>query len=214
MKYSSLALLGALLATSAIPALAAPNLSIPIAATAPPTNPNADISTFAPAAIADLTWNARTSKDANESTSAMLATDRTYLYVRFDASQSERIDSAAFVDGQTGGDAVAVDLWPAGAGGTHYHFAAAPDGTPGASASSGTAPAFQSSGTTYPGGYVVTMKIPLAALHGTPGSWNVQLSRTVAASGATYVWSHDGSGSPDGLAQAGTMVVPAAIGRN
>ncbi len=211
-----IALLGALLAGGALPALAAPTLAIPVASTAPSMSPNADITAFNPAAIAQLTWNAARAKDAGQETSAMLTTDGKNLYVRFDASQSQRIVSAPFVDGTSRGDTVAVELWPAGASGPAYTFAAAPDGTPGARASSGPAPAFSSGGTTFPGGYTVTMTIPLAQLHGVAASdWKVQLVRTIASTGARYVWSHAASApTDDALAQAGTMTLPAAVGKN
>lgn len=217
MKYTSLALLGALLAASATPVLAASDLNVPVASTAPSTDPGADETTFSPAAVAELGWNDATAKAADEPTTARVTTDGKFLYVRFDASQSERVVSAPPVDGKSDGDMVAVDLWPAGSGGPLYRFAASPDGSSSASASAGTAPTMAASGSVYPGGYTVVMKIPLAQLRGAQGSgsWNVQFARTIKASGAQLVWSHGDSMAPaDDLAQAGTMELPPAVARN
>jgi hypothetical protein len=101
-----------------------------------------------------------------------------------------------------------IDVQPGGASGTSYRFASAPDGSSGATATSGTAPAFQASGATYDGGYTVTMKIPIAGLQGAQsGSWSVQFGRGVHASGQQFVWSHDGN-----VADSGTMTMPTSVG--
>lgn len=129
-----------------------------------------------------------------------------FLYVRFDASQKEKIGT---------GDYVGIDLWPSGSGGSLYRFAASPNGTKDANtAAAAAAPSWEASGTTFDGGYAVTMKIPLAGLHGVSGSgpWNVQLVRSIGANGQELVWSHDGTPAPpDDVAQAGTMTLPAAV---
>ncbi|HTX59648.1 MAG TPA: hypothetical protein VMH02_08190 [Verrucomicrobiae bacterium] len=210
MKPFALALAGALAAAGIAPALAA-DLSVPVASTAPTVDPNADITTFTPAAVADLGWNSTDSRAAGEDTSARVTTDGKYLYVRFDATQKERIVSAPVADGKSNGDLVWVDLWPSGSSGTEYRFISSPDGTSEATASSGTAPAFSASGTTFDGGYTVTMKIPLDSLRGASanGAWNVQFARSIHSSGEQMVWSHEaGSASPDDLAAAGTMTLP------
>ncbi|MBV8117782.1 MAG: hypothetical protein JOZ01_07370, partial [Candidatus Eremiobacteraeota bacterium] len=163
---------------------------------------------FGTSAVAQLAWNSTQMRDADEETSARVTTDGKFLYVRFDASQKERIASAKPVDGKSDGDLVWIDLQPGGSNAPVYRFAAGPDGSSGATASNGAAaPAFETAGATYDGGYTVTMKIPLAALRPSAGSWNTQFGRAVHASGQQFVWSHDGN-----VAQAGTMTLPASVG--
>jgi hypothetical protein len=166
-------------------------------------DPSADETTFDPSAIAQLSWT-NSGAHAAESTDAHISTDGKFLYVRFDASQNERIGS---------GDNVGIDLWPSGSGGSLYRFAASPDGTKDANAAAATAaPSWDAKGTTFPGGYVVTMKIPMAGLGLGSGPLNVQLVRSVAANGQQLVWSHDGATAPaDDLAQAGTMTLPSSV---
>lgn len=202
------ALAGLLLALGALPASAASAISVPTTRTAPPVDPRADDSTFQPAAVAQLGWNSTQSRDANEETVARVSTDGTYLYVRFDAAQQERIASAPVADGKSDGDLVWIDVQPGGASGASYRFASTPDGSSGSTATTGTAPAFQASGTTFDGGYTVTMKIPIAGLQGAQsGSWSVQFGRGVHASGQQFVWSHDGN-----VADSGTMTMPTSVG--
>lgn len=211
MKRIAFALVGALLAAGAVPAYAASSLEVPTTSMAPSVDPHADDTSFNNAAVAQINWNSAKSQNANEDTTARVTTDGKYLYVRFDAVQTERIVSAQPVDGKSSGDLVWVELQPGGAGAMSYRFAASPDGSSSATASSGAAPAFSSSGATYDGGYTVTMKIPLAELSGAHpgGSWNAQFGRAVAGSGAQLVWSHDGN-----VAQAGTLTMPASVGKS
>ena len=197
------------LAATMTPVWAASSIEVPTSPTAPSVDPRADDATFAPAAIAQLGWNSTQSRDADEETTARVSTDGKNLYVRFDATQRERIVSASVVDGRSDGDLVWIALQPSGASGATYTFAASPDGTSGAAtAPSSTAPAFKASGATFDGGYTVTMAIPLSALRGAQGgAWSAQFGRSVHASGQQFVWSHDGN-----VAQAGTMTMPASVG--
>jgi len=209
VKFATIALAGALVAVGATPALAAaPTLEVPIATTAPSMDPRSDETSFDPAAFAQLSYT-NSGTHATETTDAHISTDGKYLYVRFDASQNEKIGT---------GDSVGLDLWPSGSGGTMYRFAASPDGTKDANAAATTAaPSWDASGTSFTGGYTVTMKIPLAGLKGVSASspWNVQLIRSIGANGQQLVWSHDGATAPaDDLAQAGTMTLPAAVSKN
>lgn len=202
------ALAGLLLAAGALPASAASAISVPTTHTAPSVDPRADDANFQPAAVAQLGWNSTQSRDADEQTVARVSTDGTYLYVRFDAAQQERINSSAVTGAKSDGDLVWIDLQPGGASGTSYRFASTPDGSSGATASTGTTPAFQASGATYDGGYTVTMKIPIASLQGAQsGSWSAQFGRAVKASGQQFVWSHDGN-----VADSGTMTMTASVG--
>lgn len=214
MKRNVFALAGALIVASAIPAHASSSIEVPTTTTAPSADPHADDTSFNPAAVANIGWDSTKSQPASEDTTARVVTDGKFLYVRFDATQTERIVSTQPVDGKSSGDLVWVDLQPGGAGATAYRFASSPDGSSGATANNGAtaasaAPAFTASGATFDGGYTVTMKIPLADLHAAQsgGTWNVQFGRSIAGSGAQLVWSHDGN-----VAQAGTMTMPASVG--
>lgn len=211
MKRIAFALAGALFAAGAVPALAASTLEVPTSAVAPSVDPHADDTSFNNAAVAQIDWNSAKSQNGTEDTTARLTTDGKYLYVRFDAVQTERIVSAQPVDGKSSGDLVWVELQPGGAGATSYRFAASPDGSSSATASSGASPAFDASGASYDGGYTVTMKIPLAELSNARagGTWNAQFGRSIAGSGAQLVWSHDGT-----VAQDGTLTMPAAVGKS
>jgi hypothetical protein len=206
VKISTIALAAALVAASATPAFAATStLDVPVAKTAPTLDAHADESAFDPSALAQLSFSTSGDK-AKESTDVHLTTDGTFLYVRFDASQSEKIGSS---------DRVGIDLWPSGSSGSLYRFASSPDGTKDANAAAtAAAPSWVVSSNEFDGGYTVTMKIPLAGLHGVSGTgpWNVQLVRSIGATGQQLVWSHDGtSAAADDLAQAGTMTIPAAV---
>jgi hypothetical protein len=173
-------------------------------------NPTADETSFDPAAVAQISWNATQSKAAAESTVARVVTDGKYLYVRFDASQNERIVSAQPVNAKSNSDLVWLDVWSKSGA---YRFASAPDGSSSAIAPDGSAVSgWQASGTSFPGGYTVTMKIPLSTFRaaGDTGAINVQFARSIAGSGQQLVWSHEGSGSADDVAQAGTMTLAGA----
>lgn len=209
VKRLIIAFAGALLAAAALPVLAASSLDVPTASAAPSVDPRADDTAFDPSAVAQLSWNATQTRAADEQTTARIATDGKFLYVRFDAAQKERIVSAQPADGKSDGDLVWIDLQPSGASGPLYRFAASPDGSSGATASNGAAPQFQASGATYDGGYTVTMKIPLATLRSAQSgaSWSAQFARSIHSSGQQFVWSHDGN-----VAQAGTMTMPASVG--
>ena len=102
---------------------------------------------FDPAAVAQLSWDSTKSRPAAEDTIARIATDGKFLYVRFDATQTERIVSTQPVDAKSSGDLVWVEpAARAASNATIYHFASSPDGSSGATASTGTAPAFTSVG--------------------------------------------------------------------
>jgi hypothetical protein len=208
LRFSALALAGTLFAASGAVALAASTLAVPMTAHAPSLDPGDDGTSFDPAAIAQLSWNAGSSRNADEETEARFSTDGRYLYVRFDATQNkQRIVSAQPV---SNGDSVWVEVQSAGNGAT-YRFAASPSGTGEATASNGAAaPAFESHGAPNDGGYTVTMKIPLSSLPsanaGTP--LNLQVGRTIHDGNEQLVWSHDGNVASDG-----TMTLPASVGR-
>ena len=195
------ALAGAIaLATSAMPALAATSANVPIVASAPSLDPRA-ANAFGGAATAELTSYVNASQSANEPASVRLLSDGNALYVRFDVSQ--QFDP---LEGFTGGDSVAVDLWDAS--GARSHLGLGINGTRTSDSTPETA-GWETAVVTHAGGYTASMKIPLGSANGS----RVQFSRWIAASGQEQVWSHDSSQPADDLAQAGTLTFTSAAGK-
>ncbi len=153
-------------------------------------------------------------RPASESTVVSVMTDRTYLYVRFDAKQREPVAAAQRTNnvGSDTDDEVWVDLWPAGAGGFHYQFAATPLGTHFQSSSENTSyePTWDAKGALRPDGYGVELRIPFAALRGAhEGAWRAQFVRSIHATGEQQVWTWAQAQSrPSDLAYAGTLRMP------
>lgn len=144
----------------------------------------------------DLGWNLRDQQPANESTSVYVLTDGKALYVAFDAQERVAIQAGQRTNdaGLGNDDRVSVYLWPDGASGFSYSFNANPAGAHTASSSENTAyaPLWRSAGTMHPGGFTVTMRIPLNAIKGTrSGAWGLQFARYVAVSQDDYVWQHN-----------------------
>jgi hypothetical protein len=196
------ALAGAIaLATSAMPALAATSIDVPVVAAAPSLDPHAS-NAFSGAATAMLASYVKSSQSANEPASVRIVSDGKALYVRFDVSQ--QFDP---LEGFDGGDSVAVDLWDAS--GNPTHLGVSLNGTHTSDSTPDTA-GWDTAASTRAGGYTVTMKIPL----GTTSGSRVQFSRWIAASGQEQVWSHDASQpADDGLAQAGTLNFASSAGK-
>ena len=203
-------LLMATLGTVAASALTVPNAQPPVEASSP-------ANAWSGAASARLGWDVLHREGAQEPTTARIATDGHFLYVRFDATQREPIAAAQHSNdvGQGNDDAVWIDLWPNGLHGYYYQFQATPNGTHYEYSSENTsyAPTWESHGADGNGSYTVTMKIPLDVIRGVhAGSWLVQFVRYVHATGAQYVWSYDSAqNSPDDVARAGHMLMPDTI---
>ncbi len=147
------------------------------------------------AAKVDLGWNLRDAQPATQSTTAYIMTDGHFLYVAFDAQQRQRIEAGQHTNDTslTDNDYVAVYFWPNGSNGFAYEFQANPNGTHLATSSENTAyaPAWQSAGSIHPGGYTVTMRIPLTAMKGASGgAWGLQFARYIAATQDDDVWQH------------------------
>lgn len=175
-----------------------------------------------------LPWDVVHVHPADEPTAVHVASDGTFLYVRFDAGQREPIvatqhsnDTIAGGSNGNGGalawsadDAVWVDLWPNGATGFEYQFEANPNGSHNESSSenSAFAPQWESHGTLHDGGYTVTMAIPIGVIHGAhTGTWRAQFIRYVRATGVESVWSFDASQTnPDDVSRAGALTVTVA----
>lgn len=190
-------------------------------------DPSAGASSWDDSLKLPLTWDVVHARPAADATEVRAATDGRFLYVRFDAKQSTPIVVSQHSDdlvtgGSTGSsgaiawsdDAVWVDLWPTGPAGFQYQFEANPGGSHNEASTENIAfaPHWESRGTTYDGGYTVTMAIPLDVIHGLhSGAWRAQFVRYVRGTGAEYVWSYDSlQTSADDPARAGVLMMPAA----
>jgi hypothetical protein len=123
-------------------------------------------------------------------------TDGTYLYVGFDAKQRTPIQASQHTNdvGEGSDDTVSVYVSPAGLNGFDYGFTANPIGTHYQFSTENTsyAPSWTSAGRLVPGGYTVTMRVPLEALRGgTDKPWRIQFERNILLTLDDYVWSYD-----------------------
>ncbi|MFN2450306.1 MAG: hypothetical protein ABR508_11065 [Candidatus Baltobacteraceae bacterium] len=177
-------------------AAAAAALAVGTVSAGPPVDGSLQHPAWQHAQPVSLAWDLQGHKAAPDATSAYVVTDGTYLYVAFDAKQRSAIVATQHTNdaGQGTDDEVDVDLWPGGTNGFFYQFSANPIGThyQSSSENSGYRPSWWSAGTVRAGEYVVTMKIPLSAIHGAAShQWLVQFSRRVEATGDIDVWSYD-----------------------
>ncbi len=121
-------------------------------------------------ANAILPWDVAHGRSATETTTVTIATDGTYVLIRFVAKQREPIVVTQKTNNVGAGldDQVGVYLWPNGTNGYAYQFLATPTGTHFQSSTENTnyEPTWESHGTLGSGQFTVTMKIPLAAIRG------------------------------------------------
>jgi hypothetical protein len=169
------------------------------------------------AAGTTLTRDIAHGRPATETTTASIASDGQFVYVRFHAIQPEPIVASQRTNNVGAGtdDEVWVDFWPGGVGGYFYQFVATPLGTHYQYSSENTSyePTWQSSGTVGHGDYTVTMNIPLGAIRGAQrgGGWRAQFVRLVHATGEQQVWTGGSAQTnPDDLSYAGTINMPAS----
>jgi hypothetical protein len=225
VRLAAFTLVAAMAAATAH-ALAYPQITVPVAVpeAAPSLQPNAPVTAWNRSAAVSLRWDVGHARAADDATTVHIATDGKFLYIRFDAQQREPLMAAQHSDDTVVGgsninggiawtdDAVWVDLWPTGPAGFQYQFEANPNGAHNEASSENTAfaPAWQSHGAATAGGYVVTMAIPLAVIHGAhAGTWRVQFVRYVRSTGAMNVWSYDSAQTnPDDPARAGKVTIP------
>lgn len=191
--------------------IAAAALAVPLVHSGPPVDGSIAHEEWKSAQSVTLDWDLEGHKHAPQQTTAYIETDGKYLYVAFEAKQQSGIVATQHTDdaGQGSDDDVEVDLWPGGTHGFLYQFISNPIGThyQSSSENSGYRPQWWSAGTVHDGGYAVTMKIPLSAIHGANAStWLVQFSRRVEGTGDIDVWSYDpNETSPSTSIYAGTL---------
>jgi len=173
------------------------SVNIPKITTAPSLDPKADISAWKDTASVTLPWDVQHLRSSSESTVVHAAADGGYLYVRFDAKQREGLLAQQHTNNVGDGtdDEVWVDLWPNGNSGFYYQFAATSNGTRFQYSTENTAyaPTWESYGTSFDGGFTITMRIPLHVMRGKGGgggaAWKVQFVRIVRSTGERQIWS-------------------------
>lgn len=164
--------------------------------TPPPIDGDLANPAWASAAKVSMTRNLRDRSAPAESTTVYLMSDAQYLYVGFDAKQRGEVRATQHTNdvGQGTDDTVTVYLWPNDTQGFSYSFTANPLGTHYQYSSENTAyaPSWDSAGRIVPGGYSVTMRIPLRAIRGgQAGHWRAQFERYVRLTFDDYVWAYD-----------------------
>jgi hypothetical protein len=128
-----------------------------------------------------------------ESTQVYVAQEGDALDVAFVVTQREPLIASQTTNGTnvTSDDDVVVYLWPRGTQGFAYSFAANPRGTRYQTSTENSAytPQWVAVGHSTPTGYVVTMRIPLAAIRsGGSSHWKAQFARQNLSTNSLAVW--------------------------
>ncbi|MGZ3506270.1 MAG: hypothetical protein ACXWNK_07775 [Vulcanimicrobiaceae bacterium] len=174
------------------------NIAIPNVSVAPPIDGTLSSEYWKGAATAYLTYDLRNHQPATEPTIVYLMTDGAYLYVGVDAKQSIPVRATEHTNGigPDTDDEFHVSLWPNGTSGFRYQFTATSIGThyQYSTENNSYEPEWWSVGKIVRGGFTITMKIPLAVMHGTGKSqWRMQLTRYMPVTNDTFVWNYGGA---------------------
>ena len=171
------------------------SIAIPKVSAAPPIDGTLTDPAWKNAAVAHLSYDLRTHQPASDATTDYIMTDGTYLYVGVDAKQAIPVRAIQHTNdvGVDTDDEVQIDLWPNGTSGFQYLFITTALGThyQFSSENNSFEPTWYSVGKLVPGGFTVTMKIPLNIMHGSgSGNWRVQFARLIEATNNDLVWSY------------------------
>jgi hypothetical protein len=171
------------------------SLSVPHTANAPRIDGTLDDPAWKNAAVAHLSYDLRNHAQSVQETSIYTMSDGVYLYVGVDAKQSIPVRATEHTNGVglDTDDEVQVDLWPNGTSGFRYKFTSTAIGThyQYSTENNSFEPAWASAGRIVPGGYAITMRIPLAVMHGTGGGdWRIQFIRYMPVTNDVFVWSY------------------------
>lgn len=171
------------------------SVSVPHSTSAPPIDGTLDSPVWKSASIVRLTYNTRNHGAAKEETTVYTLADDGFLYVGVNARQSIPIRATEHTNGVglDTDDEFQIDLWPDGTSGFRYKFTSTAIGThyQYSTENNSFEPEWWSAGRIVPGGYVITMKIPLAVMHGTgSGEWHVQFIRYMPVTNDAFVWSY------------------------
>ncbi len=139
--------------------------------------------------VTDFTYR----RPAEEATDVYVGQEKGALDIAFVVTQKESVLAAQVTNGSsvTSDDYVTAYLWPQGTRGFAYSFTANPRGTRYQTSSENSAytPQWEAVGHVTPTGYVVTMRIPLAAIrNGGSTSWRAQFARATVATNGLAVW--------------------------
>ncbi len=179
----------------ALPASFIGEVHIPQTNSPPPIDGNLDNPAWKNAAVVQLSYNLREHRSAADKTTDYVLTDGTYVYIGVRAQQNAPVRALQHTNdvGVDTDDEVQVDLWPNGTAGFRYIFITTALGTHYQFSSENNSydPTWWSVGKIVPGGFTVTMKIPLGVMHGSgSGTWRVQFARLVMATNDDLVWSY------------------------
>ena len=171
------------------------SIAIPKITAAPPIDGTLIDPAWKNAAVAHLSYDLRTHQPASDATTDYIMTDGTYLYVGVDAQQAIPVRAIQHTNdvGVDTDDEVQIDLWPNGTSGFQYLFITTALGThyQFSSENNSFEPTWYSVGKLVPGGFTVTMKIPLNIMHSSgSGNWRVQFARLIEATNNDLVWSY------------------------
>ena len=175
-----------------------PNIRIPVTTSPPPLNGNANDPRWlvGVAAIINHDIIYKTIK-TSEPTTTRLLVDNKYFYVGFTAEQTSAITDTQVTNDSgnlSSDDVVGIVLWPTGQSGFQYSFQSNPSGVHDQFSSENDAfqPKWTSVGKRIPGGFSVTMRIPLNVMKRDGRDvWKIQLYRFISRTGQLFVWSYD-----------------------
>jgi len=171
------------------------SLAVPKIDTPPPIDGTLKHPSWKNAAVAHLSYDLRTHQPSADATTDYIMTDGTYLYVGVEAQQRIPVRAIQHTNdvGLDTDDEVQIDIWPNGTSGFQYLFITTALGTHYQFSSENTSyePTWWSVGKLVPGGFTVTMKIPLNIMHSSgSGAWRVQFARLIEATNNDLVWSY------------------------
>jgi hypothetical protein len=172
-----------------------PATDVPLLSAPPPIDGTIGTA-WATAAMLELRSDFTNRRPADESTTVRVAQDGQALDVAFDVTQREPINAATVTNGSsvTSDDYVEVALSPNGPLGFQYAFYANTRGAryQTSSENSAYAPPWQAAVAHRPGGYTVTLRVPLSIVRsGGRTEWRAQFFRATVAANALDVWAFD-----------------------
>ena len=176
-----------------------PTIAVPALATDPKIDGHIDAAWDAAAGVS-LTNDFVNRRAADEATGVRVAQSGNAMLVAFDVSQTEPVVAATVTNGSgvTSDDYVEVAFSPNGPVGFQYAFYANPSGAryQTSSENSAYAPPWDAAVARRPGGYTVTMRIPLVIIRSAGrSSWRAQFVRATVHANALDVWSFDARAS-------------------
>ena len=177
----------------------APSVALPVLAHAPPSDGRIGPA-WSDAASVMLAHDFTNRRAAGEPTTVRIAQTADAILVAFDVVQSEPLEASTVTNlsSVTSDDYVEVELSPNGPLGFQYAFYANPRAARYQTSSENSAysPPWDAAAVRRPGGYSVTMRIPLSIIRsGGRSVWRAQFVRATVHANALDVWSYDARAS-------------------